>query len=118
MDLQIIRVDDKGEESESVLLKATEDIENLEFYVLCDTTYLDDDHISNELRHMYWFPKRALSAGDFVRLYTGTGKNTKFENKAGTMTHVLYWDVGRTIWNKKEDIAVLLGLSGWQSKRT
>jgi hypothetical protein len=116
--LKVHSIDGKGDlAKECVWLSVTEDISKLSHYVLCDTTYTDDNHISNELRHMYWFPNKAVKKGDWVRLITKEGKNTSAPNDNNGTTHTFYWKLGKTIWNKDGDAAVLFHVSTWKTTR-
>lgn len=40
--------------SERVIIDIQEDT-NLHFFMVMDTTYIGDTHISNKLRHTHWF---------------------------------------------------------------
>jgi hypothetical protein len=116
--LEVVSIEGKGDlDTECVWLIAKENIERIELYIICDTTYTDDDHISNELRHMYWFPKRAVSRGDYIKLATKRGQNIVVDNKSNTKTHIFYWGLGHTVWNKDGDCAVLFKLEDWKTKR-
>ena len=50
--------------------------------MICDTTYTEDHHISNELRHVYWFRKTSVKKGDWIKLLTTNGENTTTSNKS------------------------------------
>ncbi|WP_234401067.1 hypothetical protein [Xanthomonas sp. CFBP 7912] len=117
-DLKVHSVDGKGGlDKECVWLSVLEDIPSLQYYVLCDTTYTDENHISNELRHTFWFPKIAAKKGDWVRLMTKDGKNTSAANDKGSTTHTLYWKLGKTVWNKDGDAAILFPVKNWKTTR-
>jgi hypothetical protein len=116
--LAVHAIASKGDlDKECVWLKVTDDIPNLSFYMLSDTTYNDNDTISNELRHMYWFRKMAVKKGDWVQLMTKAGKNTSAANDQKTTTHMFFWGLGRTVWNKDGDCAVLFELNGWNATK-
>lgn len=116
--IKIHSIEGKGElEKECVWLDVLEDVPDLAFYMLCDTTYSDDKHISNELRHMYWFASKAVKKGDWIKVLTKAGTNTTSSNDRKTTTHILHWKLGKTVWNKDGDTAVLFSLSTWSSQR-
>lgn len=76
MNVKLISVVNKGDlEKEAVWLDVTDDAD-VGKYVLCDTTYTDEEakRVSNRLRHFYWFPDKPVKKGDYVKLYTKTGK--------------------------------------------
>lgn len=118
MNISIHSVAGKGNlENEVIWLDVVEDVSDLSYYLVCDTTYTDDSHISNELRHVYWFPKKSVKKQDWIALHTKDGTNTTSSNDRGTTTHHFYWNLGRTIWNKDGDCAVLFELKTWKAHR-
>lgn len=118
MKIKIHSIDGKGDlEREVVWIKVVQDVSDLTYYMVCDTTYTDDNHISNELRHVYWFPKKAVQAEDWIALRTKEGKNGAAKNNSGTSTYTFYWNLSRTIWNKSGDAAVLFKLETWKTTR-
>jgi hypothetical protein len=59
MNLKVHSIDGKGKlENEVIWVDVVKAVDDLSNYLICDTTYTDDNHISNELRHVYWFPKK------------------------------------------------------------
>ena len=118
MKLEIVKINNRGDQTqEYVTLRVLEDA-NLEFCLLTDTTYTDDTHISNKLRHLYWFSQKAVKKGDFVWLYTGKGTNTSRGNDSQTTTHIFYWGLSQPIWNNNADCAVLFEVNAWQTRRS
>jgi hypothetical protein len=116
MDITIHSVDNKGDlTNEAIWFVIKEDI-NIGKYILSDTTYLESGEVSNELRHIYLFPNKNLKKGDWVVLYTKNGNNSSFLNKTKTTTHIYYWNLGHSVWNKGGDCAVLFHYDEWISK--
>ncbi|HYR74360.1 MAG TPA: hypothetical protein VEM96_00835 [Pyrinomonadaceae bacterium] len=114
MNIKIHSVVGKGDlDKELTWLQVLADVSDLSFYMVCDTTYKDNNSISNELRHIYWLPKQSVKQGDWIAVHTKDGKNTTVKNEQGTTTHHFYWNLGRTIWNKDGDCAVLFNLNSW-----
>jgi hypothetical protein len=117
MKVDIISIEDKGNLSkETIWFDVLEDAD-LKYYLVCDTTYTDEHQISNELRHVYWFPSTKVKKNDYVALCTRDGTNSTTSNKRNTTTHIFYWDLGRTVWNKDGDCAVLFEINTWKTKR-
>ena len=117
MKIEIHSVDDKGKlDGERLWLKVKEDLSDLGYYQVADSTYHDDGTISNELRHIYWFPPKGVKSGDWIRLYTKNGTNDKTTATDGSTIHNFYWKLDRTVWNKGKDQAVLFELKTWTSK--
>ena len=117
MKLKIIAINDKGDlEKEVVWLEAVENCD-LKHYLICDSTYTDETHISNELRHMYWFAPQIVTKGDLIALFTKAGANHDVSNNRQTTTYFRYWKLGKTVWNKAGDAAVLFELENWNTTR-
>lgn len=109
MDLEIVRVHNASTpQGEYVVLKATADT-NLHRYAVVDATFNPDDSMSNEHRHVYFFPARPLKKGDYIVLSSGTGSNgTKGTFKEGTSYHEYFWQSGNCIWNDSGDYASVI----------
>jgi hypothetical protein len=118
MKMKIHAIEGKGNlDKEVIWLDVVEDIAELKYYMVCDTTYTDDKHISNELRHVYWFRSKSVKKGDWIALHTKNGTNSTNSNNRGGTTHHFYWNLGRTIWNKDGDAAVLFKVDTWNTLR-
>lgn len=118
MNLRIHSVENKGNlDKECVWIDVTESVADLSYYLICDSTYTENGKISNELRHTYWFPTRSVEKGDWIKLMTKAGKNSKSSNDRRTTTHTLYWGLGRTVWNTDGDCAVLFQLKTWKATK-
>lgn len=115
MKLEIISIENKGDLANETIWLDVLEAANLQYYLVSDTTYTGEHQISNELRHVYWF--RSKQEGDYVALHTKDGTNSTTSNKRNTTTHHIYWDLGRTIWNKDGDCAVLFEVNTWQAKK-
>ena len=114
MKLKIYKIEGKGDlDKEVIWFDVVEDISDLVYYIVSDTTYTDDNHISNELRHIYWFPSKSVKKGDWIALRTKNGTNSTVKNDRGGNTHTFYWNLGRTIWNKDGDAAILFKVENW-----
>lgn len=113
MKLKIVRIIDRASATDERLwLKVLQDAD-LSFYVVLDTSYVDDNHISNLQRHAHWFETKHVKTGDSVVLYTRKGTPTSKTNQDGTTSYFLYWGLEHPIWNNSGDCAVLLELNSW-----
>lgn len=106
-----------GAGAEYVVLKANEDL-NTKFVLVSDTTYYDEAHISNKLRHTFWLPDLELVAGD--RFFMWTGKGTDGFNYTVPGTRVPghrvyhhYLELGNAIWNDHKDRVTLMFMRRW-----
>ncbi|HEY0027672.1 MAG TPA: hypothetical protein VGC35_07365 [Allosphingosinicella sp.] len=117
MDLKIHSITNSGNAAEEhVTLEVIADTD-LKNYMIADTTYVDDTSISNKLRHTYWFVSKSVKKGDFVRLHTGPGTPSSPNNNAKTKTHHFYWGLGKGVWNDTGDVALLLQVTTWRTKK-
>lgn len=110
MELEIKSVHNASTPSgEYVILRATEDT-NLYYFAVVDSTFNGDGSMSNEHRHVYFFPAKSIKKGDWVVLYSGTGTNgtiRKFSNSSDSY-YAYYWQSGSCIWNNTGDNASLI----------
>ena len=90
---------------------------NLGDFLIADTTYHDNETVSNKLRHVYWFPDYEVKPGDLVILYTREGDEFSSPNSDGTRSHFFYWGLGRPVWNEDSDSAVLIKIAEWSAAR-
>lgn len=115
MDLQIDKVIDNGTQStERILLNVIADCD-LSYYVITDTTFTTPTHVSNKLRHMYWFVAKKVKKGDKIILYTKNGNDTETPlNNGLNKTYTFYWDLKNSVWNNTGDSAILFNLKSWK----
>ena len=117
MDLQIRKVIDFGTlASERVIIDVINDCQ-LHYYLLADTTYTAENTISNEWKHTKWFATRSVKKGDEVIVYTRTGNNEKQDLGNGRTRHVIFWNLGNSVWNNKGDAAILLQIKTWKTTK-
>ncbi len=82
---------------------------NLKGFAVVDRTFDADGKVSNEFRHIYVFPDLEVNPGEWIRLYTGVGKNSTGENGNKEKVHFLYWNAKECVWNDKGgDTATLI----------
>lgn len=97
---------------ERITLEILQDCDIGKYFVF-DSTYASSGKPSNKVRFTYWFPNKAVKAGDFVVLYTKEGTKSEHKNRANTTTHVFYWGLKHQIWNDKKDCAVVVEINNW-----
>lgn len=117
MDVRITGINVDGDATkEYVTLHVDRDCD-IGDYILADTTYVSPDAVSNELRHMYWFPAKEVEAGDTIILRTGRGTDTQEEKKDGTMKHRFFWGLRSSVWNDTGDTALLVQIAEWAFRK-
>lgn len=111
-----LKINSIDKTNERVWIQVLDDCD-LSYYMLCDTTYYANHSISNELRHLYWFPRKYVKRDDWILLYSKNGTEKSVLNDKGTTTHIFFWDLDSKVWNNDGDAAVLLELNTWKTKR-
>jgi len=105
--LKLISINNTGNvQSEHVFLAVNADC-NLGDYLLTDSTYGSDEAPSNKLRHVFFFPQLEVKKGDYVVLWTQSGKYSKGETTNKKAQHNVYWGLKETVWNVNGDRAFL-----------
>lgn len=112
MDLSIIAVVNSNKPAgEYVRLKAQADV-NLGEYAVIDRTFGPTEKTSNEFRHIFAFPTKAVKKGEYVRLHTGSGDYEREVLTNGAVIHHFYWKSKSCVWNDKGgDVATLFRYS-------
>lgn len=109
IDLQIRHVHNASTpKGEYVVLQATADT-NLHYYAVVDSTFNADGSMSNEHRHVYFFPGKEVKKDDYIVLSSGTGTNGAigiFTN--GNSYYEYFWRSDICIWNDGGDNASLI----------
>lgn len=117
MKLKIRSINEIGDASkEFVMLVALEDCD-LDHYAIADTTYTEDNTISNKLPHFFWFPPKQVLEGELVVLRTGVGNNRTLNNSVGQKVHRFFWGLKSSVWNDDGDAAVLFEIKTWKTTR-
>jgi hypothetical protein len=118
MSMRIKHIKNNGAaKEERIVFEVLKDAD-IGYFLVFDTTYTQDNKVSNELRHPYWFPDKNVKAGDLVILYTKQGTNTSRKNDDGTSSHFFYWGLDMPILNNDKDCIVLIEARNWKVKGT
>lgn len=119
MELKIIEIRDKGQDSERIFIKILEDC-NLGDFIVYDETLDEDGNISNLWPHMYRFKKRRVRQGEYISLRTHEGKDRvgTLDDKI-TTCYYLYWGLDKnfTIFNEDGDTVHIVKVVDETSKK-
>lgn len=112
MSLQILGILDRGKANvERVEFRVVAPV-NLSAYLVFNTTFNPNNTIMAAAQLAFWFPATAVAPGQKVVLYTrGPGPG----DTPTAFQHTFYWNLKQTLWNRPEDTAVLINVSGWQT---
>ena len=114
MDLKLIKIADRGNDNERLIMRAVRKC-NLNEYIVLDTTYDEEGIVSNKHRHVYIMPNIDVNEGDFIWLYTREGRYHTYNNNSNTITHNIYWGLDIHVWNNDGDKAYLIHYDDWNS---
>ncbi len=117
MNIKINSIADRGvPKKERLVMKVLRDTDVGEYAVFRAGT--EDGGVTTDVRNVFWFPDKPVSAGDFVVLYTKTGTASEKTSASGTKSHFFYWSLQEPLWLPEEDSAVLLHIDTWISFQT
>ena len=71
--------------------------------------------VTTGVETVFWFPDKAVKAGDLVVLYTKKGVTSEKILKNGNRAHFFHWGISSAIWDDKTMAAVILHVSEWKS---
>ena len=115
MKITIQSIADKGiKGKERLVLKVKSDTD-IGDYIIIQAGY-SDEQVTTDIHNTFWFPYKAVSAGDLVVLYTKSGRENEKELKSGRKAHFFYWGLNSSIWGLKDRAPVLLHAPEWISK--
>jgi hypothetical protein len=117
MKIEIIKIIDKGiKEKERLWLKVLEDCD-LIYFIVYSTVYSSPTTITNIPKETYWFKSNKVKAGDSIVLYTRKGNPSISEAKDKSTNHFLFWNLDKTLWNDKDDCAVVFEINSWKTTK-
>lgn len=90
-------INDASPDKEFVWLKATAKT-NLKGYAIVDRTFDSNENVSNEFRHIFFFPNIQVEKDDVVILCTGKGVYRKIVTKDYNF-HRFFWGSKECVWN-------------------
>ena len=113
MRLKITSIRDAGNiEKERVVLKA-ESSADVGAFLLIQAGYFDDS-VTNGVEETYWFPDKEVAEGDFIVLYTKSGKMSDKQFR-DVHSHFFYWGLNDPIWKRPNKCPVLMYAPTWES---
>ena len=115
MKIDIQSIADKGNyDKERLILKVRTDTD-IGNYIVIQSGF-NDGEVTIVTFQTYWFPYKAVSAGDLVVLYTKSGKENEKELQEGKRAHFFYWGLSSEIWKRNDRAPVILHAPEWVSK--
>lgn len=118
--LEILYVGDKGNlDQERVILKANAQLDLIGYILI--NSFSEDGQTCYDLNDKaFWFPKKIVNAGEYIRVYTKSGNNQTVQstfNKEPATFHDFYWGLKSPIWLDKSNAVVMLQIQNWHIKK-
>ncbi len=118
--LKIIKIRDAGTlASERVVLRADKAVDLIEYLVL-NAMSVAPKAVRDLNQHVFWFPRYDVAAGDFVRLYSRSGKRQVRDGTYGDESaryHDFFWGKSTPVWTATSNAVVLVELAEWSFAR-
>lgn len=114
MDIEISQLSKADGSSSEFLLMSVNNTCSLKDFLVMDSTYDKNKKLSNIDPHVFCFPDVDVEAGEFVCLFTSSGKY-KVKIIDGESVHCFYWGSKAAIWNDDGDKAFLLKIGETQA---
>jgi hypothetical protein len=116
MNVKILRISDPGKkETERIILEVTNDCD-IGYYLIGQTHYTAAETVSSKLINTHWFSDEKVKKGDWVVLYSGSGKNSEKKNDDGTTSYFIYWGLASPIFIDDQKSIVVMEVSTWKIK--
>jgi hypothetical protein len=111
MKLELKSIQDKGViGKERIVMKSLSKLDVGQFAVL-QTGY--DGEVNTLTHDCYWFPDKTIEEGDWIVLYTKSGKQKENVQKSGVTAHFFYWGKDSSKWKTKSWAPVVLQVDSW-----
>ncbi|MEQ1832695.1 MAG: hypothetical protein ABL977_06530 [Candidatus Eisenbacteria bacterium] len=112
MKLEFVSVTDSGKiATERIVLRSKAALD-IGAYA-CFRALVRDGRVTNAVRSTYWFPDKAIGAGDLVVLYTKLGPQSEKPLADGTFAHFFYWGLSEAAWGATDVAPVLVHVGEW-----
>jgi hypothetical protein len=116
MNLKLRNVADKGDpKKERLIIRVLNDTDLGEYILL--RTGLTDGDVNIGVESTFWFPDKAIQAGDLVVVYSRAGNTQERKADSGRTVHFFYWDQPKAIWQNRDTGVVLAHAPVWESAR-
>ena len=114
MNVKFSSIADRGDVSkERVVLKVLAETDVGHFAVL--RTGRRDNMATTGVKDIFWFPDKAVKAGDLVVLYTKSGVQSEKTLDNGSKAHFFYWGQSAPLWGTNDVVGVVLYSSDWNT---
>ena len=115
MRVRIEFVVDKGDlDNERLVLRVLRDAD-IGDYMLIRTGF-EGGQVTTEVSNTFWFPNNTVNRGDFVVVYSKSGKSTTKPMSDGCTMYFFYWEQTSPLWNDERFAPVLLYAPQWVGK--
>lgn len=114
MKIKIQSIADRGNPQKERIVMVVQSRTDVGQFALLDAGY-SDGGVNTYTRDVYWFPDKPVNEGDYVVLYTKSGKDSEKLQKSGKKSHFFYWGKSGSKWEGTDMAPVLLQVEEWMS---
>ena len=115
MKIRIQFVADKGDlDNERLVFRVLRDVDLGDFLLV--RTGFEGDQVTTEVMNTFWFPFKAVTAGDIVVVYSKIGRAKQKQISDDRTAHFFYWCQDSPLWDDDDVAPVLLYAPEWVSK--
>jgi hypothetical protein len=114
MKIKIQSIADRGNLQKERIVMVVQELTDIGRFAMLDAGY-SDGGVNTYTRDVFWFPDKRVSAGDYVVLYTKSGKENEKFLKSGKKSHFFYWGRDGSKWDGNDMAPVLLHVDQWVS---
>jgi hypothetical protein len=119
--LEIIKVADAGNlQKERVIMRMGESASLINFLLINSNSAGDSGQVRDLNDHVFWFPDKVVSQGDYVRLYTRAGEVSTqaamYQGKPATF-HNLFWRKKNPVWGGTSNAVVIFRVQTWVAQK-
>lgn len=113
MKLELRSIQDRGiVGKERIVMKALSKLDVGQFAVL--QAGYSDGVVNTSTNDCYWFPDKIIEQGDWIVLYTKSGKDKGKIQKSGVTAHFFYWGKDVSKWKGRSWAPVVLQVDSWE----
>lgn len=115
MELDIVGVSKTKKGEEYLELSVTVEKTNLKDYAVTDATFDEDGAPSNKQRHFFKFPKKEVTKGQRIILFTQS--MTQAQGTVDGSIVYFAWNLNHDVWNDTGDTATIIKIEEAKSKK-
>jgi len=114
MKVNIESIADRGKPDKERIVMHVQVKTDIGGFALLDAGY-SEGSVTPGTTDVYWLPDKPVNEGDYVVLYTKSGRDNEKPLKSGKTSYFFYWGRKSAKWKKTDRAPVLIQVEEWQS---